>query len=352
MLMDDDQTVAPTLREIAEAAGVSIASVSKVLNNRGGVGDESRRKIMALAEQFGYQGRNARSLQKAGIGSTTLLVPAEYYSGSHFYEDVIRGALDEAAAQSLKVNVQLLAWDGRQGIAEIDEFLAAAEPSAIIAVGLDDRSAIDRIAGSGVPAVLINGMDRSMRVDSVLPDNWSAGWLATRRLLEAGHRDIVHVTLPLRLSMERRMAGFRMALEEAGIPFDADKHVIDLGKLGYLETQAQLATRDALQAGRLDNVTAIFCSMDVVALGVMQALQSHGFSIPADFSVVGLDDVSIAMHSRPPLTTISIGRAELGRRGVELLMKRIANPDETFVRVNMGVRMIERATVGPPRQRS
>ncbi|MGH6806273.1 MAG: hypothetical protein ACREEJ_05380, partial [Ensifer adhaerens] len=73
-----------------------------------------------------------------------------------------------------------------------------AEPSTVIAVGLDDRAAIDRLAASGVPTVLINGMDRSMRMDSVLPDNWSAGWLATRRLLEAGHRDIVHVTLPPR----------------------------------------------------------------------------------------------------------------------------------------------------------
>ncbi|KQU90691.1 hypothetical protein ASD00_04860 [Ensifer sp. Root31] len=349
--MTDDQLATLTLRDIADAAGVSVASVSKVLNNRGGVSGESRKKILALAEELGYLGRNARSLHKAGIGSTALIVPAEYYSGSQFYEDVIRGALDEAAAHSLKVDVQLLTLDTKQNTAEIDEYLRGAEPSTVIAVGLDDRAAIDRLAASGVPTVLINGMDRSMRMDSVLPDNWSAGWLATRRLLEAGHRDIVHVTLPRRLSMQRRLEGFRLALEEAGIAFYPDKHLIDLGKMGFLETQAQLATRQALESGRLDKATALFCSMDVVALGVMQALQSQGLSVPDDYSIIGLDDVAIAMHSRPPLTTISIDRIELGRIGVQLLMKRIANAEESITRVNMGVKLIERATVGPPRER-
>lgn len=341
-----------TLRDIAEAAGVSVASVSKVLNNRTGVSDESRQKVLALAEQLGYQGRMARAFHRAGIGTTVLIVPAEYYSGSQFYEDIIRGALDEAAASSLNLEVRLVESDARNDVKEIDDVLQSGGHGAVVAIGLDDRQTIERIAESGLPAVLINGMDRTMRIDTVLPDNWAAGWLATRRLLEAGHREIMHVTLPFRLSMQRRLEGFRQALEEAGIPFDAERHILDLGKMDLPETQAQLAIRQAHDSGRLRDVTAFFCSMDVVALGVMQGLQSKGFTVPDDFSIVGLDDVAVASRSRPPLTTMRIDRAELGRKGIQLLTNRIANPNDSVARINLGVKLVERATIAPPRTRA
>jgi DNA-binding LacI/PurR family transcriptional regulator len=341
-----------TLRDIAEAAGVSVASVSKVLNNRTGVSDESRQKVLALAEQFGYQGRMAKAFHRAGVTTAVMIVPAEYYSGSIFYEDVIRAALDEAAANSLNLEVRLVASDVVTDDREIEEILQSGDHGAVIAIGLDDHRMIERIAESGTPAVLINGMDRTMRIDTVLPDNWAAGWLATRRLLQAGHRDIMHVTLPRRLSMQRRMEGFRHAIEEAGIVFDPDRHILDLAKMNLPETQAQLAIRQAHDAGRLNGVTGFFCSMDIVALGVMQGLQSKGFAVPDDYSVIGLDDVAVAARSRPPLTTMQIDRGAIGRKGIQLLTNRIANPAESVSRINLGVKLIERETVAPPRAAS
>ena len=87
-------------------------------------------------------------------------------------------------------------------------------PGALVVLGMDHPVMIDRIVDRGIPAVIINGMDRTMRLSCVLPDNWSAGWLAAQRLLAAGHREIVHVTIPHRLSLRRRLEGFRIALEE------------------------------------------------------------------------------------------------------------------------------------------
>ena len=345
----DDEANAPTLRDIADAAGVSVASVSKVLNNRSGVGEESRRKILDIAERYGYQGKTARSLHRAGVDSVAMLMPAEFYSRSQFYEDVIRGALDEAAAHSLKIDVRLVSLDSV--VAEVEELLQAGKTGAIVAIGLDQPEALERIIASKLPAVLINGMDRTMRLNSVLPDNWSAGWLATQRLLSAGHREIVHVTLPHRLSLRRRLEGFKVAIEEAGIRFDPQRHVLDLSKFDVQESQTQQVVRQVLQDGSLADATAFFCSTDIVALGVMQALQSNGFSIPDDFSVIGLDDIAVALHSRPPLTTIRIDRLELGRAGIQMLMKRIADPGANIVRVNIGVRLVERATVGPVRKK-
>jgi DNA-binding LacI/PurR family transcriptional regulator len=189
-----------------------------------------------------------------------------------------------------------------------------------------------------------------MRFSSVLPDNWSAGWLATQYLFDAGHRDILYIGSPNRFSLKRRMEGFRIALDEAGIAFDKSVHMIDLHEMGIDEEMAQPAIYKAIEAGRFKNATGIFCNTDVLALGVMQALEAHGYNIPHDYSVISLDDIPIARHSRPPLTTIQIDRAELGRIGAELLLERISSPESNVRRVNLGVKLIERASVTKPRK--
>lgn len=337
-----------TLKDIADAAGMSVASVSKVLNNRNGVSEESRLKVLSLAEKLGYLGRNARAMHKAGVGSVVLIVPAIYSSGSQFYEDIISSALVASAVHSLNVEVRLLADAGR--VEEMDDLLADSAPGAVIALGLDDPNVVARLGAESVPTVLINGMDRGMQIDSVLPDNWSAGWLATQHLLKVGHRNILHVTLPHRLTMQRRMEGFRVAVTEAGQTFDERRHVFDLGQEGFAETEGGAAIVAAFEAGRLDEITGIFCSTDMVAFGVMQGLQSLGFSIPEDFSVIGMDDVVVAKNSRPPLTTMRIERAELGSLGVSILLQRIADPGRSISRLNVGVRLVERSTIAPPRK--
>jgi len=345
----DDESNAPTLKDIADAAGVSVASVSKVLNNRGGVGDESRRKILDHAERLGYQVRAARSLIRAGVESTVLVMPAQFYASSAFYEDVIQGVLSEAGTNSLRIDVRLVSLDAEIAIGEIADILRDLRPGALIMLGMDHPAMIDRIVESGIPAVIINGMDRTMRLSCVLPDNWSAGWLAAQRLLAAGHREIVHVTIPHRLSLRRRLEGFRVALEEAGIGFDENKHLFDLGRLGLQEPDTTPAIRQALQQGRFGDTTAFFCSTDLIAINVMQALEASGHSVPENFSIIGVDDIAIARHSRPPLTTMRIDRSELGRAGIQLLLERINDPEINVRRVNLGVRLVERATLAAPR---
>lgn len=337
-----------TLRDIADAAGVSVAAASKVLNNRGGVSDESRQRVLAAADRLGYQGRSAKAFQRAGVGSAAIVIPAAHYSDSLFYEDIIKGVLEECSAGGLSVEVRLVAAGHEGGRADIDDILEDPERGAIIAIGLDDTGLVSRIADAGVPAVLINGMDRSMRIDCVLPDNWAAGWLATQQLLEAGHRRIMHVTLPHRLTMQRRLEGYTTAMAEAGLPVDPARDLLDLGQMGFTETQTRAAIIAAHQDGRLDGVTAFFCSSDMVAFGVMQGLQSLGYTVPDDFSVIGIDDVTLAGSSRPPLTTMRIDRAELGRAGAGLLLARITNGARGTVRMNLGVELITRATIAPP----
>lgn len=343
--MNDEIVATVTLQDIAKAAGVSVASVSKVLNNRPGVGDESRRRIIGIADQMGYQARTSRGQSSAAIERVTIITAGEYYSNSQFYADVIRGILDAASSQAVSVDVRLIARYLPEADADIEKILKESVSGAFLLVGLDYPEIIERIVASGFPAIIVNGADRSMRISSVTPDNRSAGWLATCRLLAAGHRRVMHVTLPHRTSLVRRMDGFRDALEEAGLGFDRARDVLDLGKEGILEYQSALAIKRALNDGRLDGVTAFFCSSDLVALGVVEGLKEAGFAIPEAFSVVGIDDVAIALYSRPPLTTIRIDRLELGRVGFLMLQQKISDPSIGVRHVDIGVELIERSTI-------
>jgi DNA-binding LacI/PurR family transcriptional regulator len=212
----DTRPGAPTRHDIAKAAGVSVASVSKVLNNRPGVGSESRRRILDIAESLGYLGRSGRS-PRSIIESVTIITLARYFSGGQFYEDVFQGMLAEAEAQSLATDVRLLPADGPHADGAVADILKNAPPESVLLLGLDQPSILDQVVDSGVPTIIVNGLDPMMRLSSVLPDNRFAGWVATRRLLDAGHREIVYITHPLRLSLRRRLDGFRDALEGAGI---------------------------------------------------------------------------------------------------------------------------------------
>jgi DNA-binding LacI/PurR family transcriptional regulator len=345
----DDKPATPTLHDIARAAGVSVASVSKVLNNRPGVSDESRRRVLGIADELGYLGRSGRP-GRAAVGSVTILTLSRYFSDSQFYEDIFQGIIEEAEAQSLQTDVRLLPSDGPDAEVDVSEiFRNGSPPDSILLLGLDRPAIVEQVVASEVPAVIVNGLDPMMRLSSISPDNRFAGWLATQRLLHAGHREIVYITLPLRLSLRRRLDGFRDALDGAGIPFDPDRYVIDLDKEKVADFETRIAIDRAFRSGRLADTTAFFCSTDVIALGVLQALDARGFSVPSDYSVIGFDDMTIALHSRPPLTTMRIDRLKLGREAVSMLIDKIGNPDLLPRRVAMAVPLIERATVGPPR---
>lgn len=343
----DGRAAAPTLNDIAQAVGVSVASVSKVLNKRAGVSEALRQRVLEVVRDLGYPAGAAR--QRLPVTRVSIATPAKHFSGSLFYEDVFAGVLNELKAQNLEPDVRLLPSVSPQAGTATADLLRGEKPEALILLGIDDPPVIDQVVAVGIPTVIVNGLDRTMRVTSVLPDNRFAGWMATRHLLEAGHTEIVYVDQGHRLSLRRRRDGFLDALEGAGIALDPHRHILDLTEEGVSDGEAARAIDKALADGRLAHVTAFFCSTDVIALGVLQALEGRGLSVPSDCSVIGFDDVPIALHSRPPLTTMRIGRAELGRHGVELLLERILDPDATPKRVAMAVQLIERASVAAPR---
>lgn len=166
--------------------------------------------------------------------------------------------------------------------------------------------------------------------------------MATRHLIELGHRDIVHVTNIYRPFIARRLEGFRDALEEAGIPFDAARNVIDIPQQGHfsIETTAEAIFR-LVSEGNL-RATAIFCVSDYIAFGTIQGIQRAGRNVPDDFSVISFDDLPLAQLCRPAITTVGVDRPAVGRLAVERLVGRLHEPEGPTLRIDVGARLTVR----------
>ncbi len=341
--MTTELNVEPTLRDVAESAGVSVAAVSKVLNNRKGVGSETRERVMRVARELGYRGRGGR-LGEEKLTNAAIVTLDRYATNDSFYGDMIQSIVQEGASGGIDISVSVTGTP--QGAADPEVLFPAGPPQAVFLVGIDEPAVVEAVHALGRPTVIVNGMDRHMRVPSVSPDYQLGGWCATRYLLGLGHRHIVHVTHPYRESFRRRVDGFRNALEDAGLIFDPARHILDLGAPERISINAREPVADYLRS--TDSIpTAFFCVNDIVAFGVIQALQAHGLSVPGDVSVMGFDGLPIGAHSLPPLTSMQIDRREVGRAAVRQLLDRVAFPDRPAQRLSMGVELLARESTGP-----
>lgn len=328
----------PTLKDIATAAGLSVAAVSKVLNNREGVSQASRDRVMKIMADLGYRGRGGR-LSSEPLREATVLTLGRYVMNDSFYGEILSGIVDAGKVDGFTIDVKIVS-DG-DGSRPLQQIFPAGLPKAIALMGIDGAALIDEISVSGIPTVLVNGMDRSMRLPSVSPDYHYGGAMATRHLLELGHRNLLHITHPYRETIRRRIDGFRYALEDAGIAFDADRHLLDLGSPGMLTIEARDMIAEHL--GKMTTPpTGIVAVNDIVAIAAIQAVQAMGLSVPEDVSVIGFDDLPVGAHASPPLTTMRVDRREVGRIAVRLLQS--MNEAIGVQRITLGAILVDRAS--------
>lgn len=339
--MSTPRSTSPTLKDIAKAAGVSVAAVSKVLNNRGGVGDATRQRILSTIDDLGYNGRAGRD---ASVGAATILTLEQYVTNDAFYGEILESikAASLRAGLDIGISVYRTATDMREAVQQ------GSVDGPVMLMGVDQPDIVDSVIAHKLSGVIVNGMDRTMQLTSVSPDYHFGAALATQHLLSLGHRHILHVTHPYRESIRRRIDGFRNALEEAGIDFDPERHLVDLGSPQNISLAARDIVLKRLQDG--DIPTAMFCMNDMVALGAMQAAQSMGLSVPDDISIVGFDGLALGEYATPPLTSVQTNRASLGEIGVSLLVERITRPAAAIQRVTTGGNLVVRRSTAPAPQ--
>ncbi|MGJ8609560.1 MAG: LacI family DNA-binding transcriptional regulator [Octadecabacter sp.] len=336
--MNTPRKSGPTLKDIAQATGVSVAAVSKVLNNREGVGDATRARILQTIDDLGYNGRAGR---ETALGPATLLTLEQYVANDAFYREIMDSVT--LACGTHGFDMALAVHRTTDDIAQAIQDGTVKGP--LVLMGVDHPDMVDEVVARGLPAVIVNGMDRTMRLTSVSPDYHFGAWVATRHLLTLGHRDILHVTHPYRESIRRRIDGFRNALEEVGVPYDPDLHILDLGTPDNISLAARDVVLARLQKGKMP--TALFCMNDMVAMGAMQAVQSMGLSVPDDVSIIGFDGLTMGGYATPALTSVQTNRDSLGRIGVKLLAESMTQSPVSVQRVTTGGDLLLRRSTAP-----
>lgn len=333
-----------TMEDIAQRAGVSLATVSLVLRDKPGINEETRRRVFDVARELGYRKRPTLTtsgnldLQQIGVLMKARADDAPY--ANPFYGPILASV--EAACRKRQINLLVAAVpvDVNNHPEELPRMLVEDQLDAIILIGAFVDHTIDRLLqGTGKPVVLVDAYSRDACYDAVVSDNYRGAYEAVSHLIVAGHRHIALVgTLPDAYpSIAERRRGYEQALRDHGIEerYFADAHMV--------ADEAAAAATVLLQ--RFPQVTALFCANDMIAIAAIAAARALGRKLPEELSVVGFDDIETAAHITPALTTMRVDKLAMGRIAVQLLLHRLEAPESAPVTAMLRPNLMERESV-------
>ena len=333
-----------TMKRIAGELGVSITTVSKVLNNQPDISDATRTRVLAKVEELGYQ-RNAvaRSLSLRRTHTLGIVIPDLMHS---FFVEVIAGVEPVASAGGYGLLLCSSGEDANKERAEL-EMLRGRQVDGVVVASANASGNTDvllQLSRQGTGLVMIDRDDHpSVKCHRVLTDDEQVGVLATVHLLEAGRRAIAHICGPPIVHAKRREKGWREALKARGIK-PSDDWVV---RGGFMESDGYRAMKRLLAVR--PKIDAVFAANDPAAIGAMKAIWEAGLRVPDDLAVVGVGDIALSDLLRVPLTTVGWSRRDQGRHAAELLLKTLEGGGDRLERVIMPPRLIVRESSGTRR---
>ena len=327
-----------TLADIAEVTGVSVPTVSKVVNGRKDVSAETRRRVEAAIVEHGYQ-RSAGSRTRA-----PLLEVIFHELESEWALEIVRGVERVAGRHHLAVVLSEMQGRRTPGRGWIEGVLAR-RPIGVIAVFSDlNESMRAQLAARDIPYVVVDPTGEPLHdTPSIGATNWNGGLTATRHLLSLGHRRIGVIGGPEWILCSRaRIDGYRAAMDEAGVPVGPD-----------LVSHGRFHVEEGIDRGRAllrlnDRPTAIFAGNDLQALGVYQAAREARLHIPEDLSVVGFDDLPVTQWVSPPMTTIRQPLVRMAEAAAEMALAMARGEVPAQRRVELATELIIRESTAPP----
>lgn len=333
----------PRLRHVAELAGVSEATVSRVVNDRPGVSESTRRAVLAALHQLDYEPTGVR--RRARTGLVGLIVPELTNPVFPAFAAAIES---ELAARGLTA---LLCTSTPSGMQELDylDVLEEHQVAGIVVVsGLHadrtaDHSRYTELADTGTPVVVINGRTPDLTVPSVNVDHRHASDQVVAHLVGLGHRRIGLTTGPERyVPAAERIEGFRLAAARYGLESAPTITTVFGSEGGHAGARHLLA----------EDVTAIVCGSDLMALGAIRAIEDVGLTVPRDISVVGFDDAGPWQYTSPPLTSVRQPIDEMSRAAVRLLVDAAEHEVPAATALTFRTELVVRGSTGPAKVRS
>lgn len=319
--------------DIAQRLGVSVSTVSRALANEQGISTAVRHDIQQMARTLGYRSKriggslaDRKALAFVPLGGAT--------SGlSGFYFGIVEGMRGAADRAGLALDVRLI----NEATVSLDLIRRQVQQSgagSLLLAGIDATAELaDWCEAEDLPVVLVNGTDPGMRVSSVSPANFFGAYQATKRLLDAGHRRILHYTHRFRPTIVQRRRGYEAAMAATAGAQAQVVNGLDVGTAALV---------DKLVAGAY-GVTALFIWNDIVAVEVLESLSGID-DLTHRYSIVGFDDLPIASLATPRLSTMHVDREAIGAAAVRLLRGHI-DGDRTVQQLEIGVRAVEGDTI-------
>jgi LacI family transcriptional regulator len=330
-----------TIRDIADLAGVSIATVSRVLNDRPDVAPGTRENVLQVVREHGFStNRGARGLSSGRTGMIGLTLPlvADAYFGP-----MLSGAAEALYESDMRIVLAPTLHEHDREVSLLERLMRGTTDGAILMLPEESADELRMLQRQGFPFVVVDPREQPPDgIPCVAAMHAAGAKAATEHLLELGHRRIGALAgTEGWYATDERLLGFRAALAGKGILLDPDLVV-------YSDWRTPRGTEAAEQLLSLpDPPTAIFGFNDNVAIGVLNAARERGLSVPGDLSVVGFDDTAQASIVTPQLTSVSQPLAEMGRMGVSLLIRILEGQRVDALRMELSTKLVIRESTGP-----
>jgi LacI family transcriptional regulator len=329
----------PTLKDVAQAAGVHPGTASRALNPllRGRISEATTARVETAARELGYVadpvGRSLRSRRSGIVG---VLVPD---LTNPFYPPMLRGVEDELRSAGLEALIATTDNDVRREAGLIEVLKARRCDGYVLATAVRKDPAVEALIAEPTPVVLVNRL-AGVETPSVVTDDAVGIAAAVRHLRELGHEEVGHVTGPPRFSVTGE-AAYRAALRAEGLHF---RRELVVRATDYTAAAGEVACARLLAERR---VTAVLAGNDMIAIGCYAALEAAGLRCPDDVSVVGVNDMPLAGWLRPPLTTVAVPQHELGTQAARLLVAHLRPGNGAMPRLDLPTHLVVRGSTAP-----
>jgi LacI family transcriptional regulator len=334
----------PKISDIASQSGVSVSTVSLVLNNKPGVSQDTRQRVLEIADQLGYPSKakpvNGIQANLTTVGMLVKTNPEEPPQANPFYSKVILGIEDVCRRNGINLLFATLPVDEDNCPIIVPQLIYNESVDGLLMVGtFVDETFTAFSARRTPPIVLVDGYSNSESYDAITSDNFRAAYQAVSYLINKGHRHIGLVGSDANCypSLRERRHGYLRAVKENDL---SQVYIADFNinrSKGYDETITLLQ--------EYPHITALFCVNDDVGSHAMRAVKALGKRVPADISIIGYDDTYIALNTHPALSTMHVDTVAMGRAAVHLLSLRIENPTSARMSLIIHPILVERESV-------
>ena len=332
------------IRDIAERAGVSSATVSNTLNDRGGVGEETAQRILSIARELGYTREYPLQFSRRYIRLVVFKRHGLVVMDTQFFAELIEGIERECHAHALELMITHIHMEKDADYLERIDAICVESCAGILLLATELYAEdVSRFLHAKAPLLVLDSLFQHMEFNTVVMNNFEAGYMATERMIRMGHTAVEHITSSVRFNnMRYRRRGYEAAMQEKNLPVSSEAiwRVTPTLEGAYQDMRALLSAR------RTPLPTAFFAANDIMAVGCMRAMNESGLRVPDDVSMIGMDDLAICQISTPALSTIRVFRAELGIAAVRRLVEMMSDGGTKAVyKVELGVLLVDRRSI-------